>query len=265
MLRLLSFWFFAFTFMVSLPSFAQTSNATDTASAVTSESGSKPDKAVLIRRKMMEEEDVNEEQSEFQTQYGFGFQYSYNYIPEWALHIALRAAHEVKSGSYGARFVIRKKNFDIVFKGIYWNINPPDGNWLGLNHNWDDMDYVEFKNLSLTYAEISAVWNSKIVDNVYFIYGGGIGGGYVGGDIYTTPAYGCTADNWRNDNTNNIGCFHSPNDPNREKEDIPRGMGLLEVTMGLRVDLTKNITAKFETGVLLPGFFYGTASMEFLF
>ncbi|MBU1241471.1 hypothetical protein KJ865_17295, partial [Myxococcota bacterium] len=146
----------------------------------------------------------------------------------------------------------------------YWKINAPDGIWLGINHDWEDAEYTEFKDFGLAYLELTATWNTPLTDNLYFIYGFGIGGGVVLGDIYTRPAYGCTADNFENPNTIGTGCYYI-NSSTREKEDLPPGMGVLEVFGGIRYDIMGNITVKGEVGMFLPGMLRATLGVEFLF
>lgn len=199
-------------------------------------------------------------------QFGLGAEFRMNLVPEFFLNLFLRAAHEVKSPSVAGKFIYRTRNLDLILKGAYWDIQAPDGNWLGMNHDWDEMDYMEFKKFRFAWGQVSVMWNQPLITGLYFIYGGGIGVGAVLGDIYKTPAYGCTADNWREVSTTPlIGCWHSSLDPNREKEDIPRVMAALEATFGLRYDLFSNVSFKLETGLFLPGFWHVTGSVELLF
>ncbi|MGM0596558.1 MAG: hypothetical protein ACQES9_05905 [Myxococcota bacterium] len=193
--------------------------------------------------------------------FGLGISGSYHYVPEFFLHIGLKGAHDVKAQQTGLRLLYRTTNVDVAVQFQYMQINAPDGNWLGMNHDWDQTEYVEFDNLAFAFVEVSATWNTPITDNLYFIYGAGIGGGLVLGDVYTTPAMGCTADNWRDTSQ----CYHIPGDDRQEKEDIPRGMGMLEAIVGLRYDIIENISLKVETGFFLPGFLKTTVSAEFYY
>jgi len=198
--------------------------------------------------------------------FGFGAEFRMNVVPEFFLNLFMRAAHTVQSPSLAGKLIYRTRNTDVIFKGAYWDIQAPDGNWMGINHDWEDMDYVEFKKFRFAWGQISVICNQPLITGLYFIYGGGIGAGAVLGDIYTTPAYGCTADNWRDASTlPGFGCWHSSLDPNREKEDIPRVMAALEATVGLRYDLFANVSFKLETGLFLPGFWHVTGSVELLF
>ncbi len=195
--------------------------------------------------------------------FGLGAEYRVNMVPEFFLNLFLRAAHPVQSSAYGLKFIYRTKNTDVIFKGMYWDIQAPDGNWLGINKDWDSMEYVEFVDFRFAWGQVNVVWNEPLITGLYFIYGFGVGAGAVMGDIYTTPAYGCNADNWREPSSG--GCVHLPNSPEREKEDVPRVMAALEATMGLRYDLLPNLSFKLETGLFIPGFWHVTGSVEFLF
>jgi len=197
-------------------------------------------------------------------QYGFGVEVHTNYVPSWFLNIAMRGSHDVTGNGFGAKVMVRSKNVDIAIKGMYWKIDAPDGIYLGINHDWVDAEYTEFKDFGLAYLELTATWNSSLTENLYLTYGFGIGGGVVLGDIYTRPAYGCTADNFENPNTIGTGCYYMTT-AIREKEDLPPGMGVLEVFGGVRYDVTKNITVKGELGIFLPGMLRATMGLEFLF
>lgn len=198
--------------------------------------------------------------------FGFGVEFRQNMVPEFFLNLFMRAAHEVNTPSYAMKFIYRTKNTDVIIKGSYWAINAPDGNWMGIGHDWEDMEYTEFKDFRFAWGQVNVMWNQPLITGLYFIYGGGIGAGAVMGDIYTTPAYNCTADNWRNATTNPLGgCWHMNNSPEREKEDVPRVMAALEATLGLRYDLFSNVSFKLETGLFLPGFWHLSASVELLF
>ena len=198
--------------------------------------------------------------------FGLGVEVRQNIVPEFFLNLFMRAAHEVATPAYSAKFIYRTKTTDVIIKGSYWDIKAPNGNWMGIGHDWEDMEYTEFQNFKFVWGQINVVWNQPLITGLYFIYGGGIGAGAVMGDIWTTPAYNCTADNWRDATTNPIsGCWHSPLDPEREKEDIPRVMAALEATFGLRYDLFSNVSFKLETGLFLPGFWQVSGSVEILF
>ncbi|MBU1218404.1 hypothetical protein KKF34_06465 [Myxococcota bacterium] len=216
---------------------------------------------------------TQEEGTVFKRKFGFGGQFTYNWVPEFWLHIAVKGAHDVSDSSFGGRFIYRTKNADVTFKLMYWKINQPSGIWLGINHDWADAEWTEFDNLQFLYGEIAVTWNTKLVSlfngrsNLFFIYGFGIGGGTVMGDVYTTPAYGCTADNYKDPQPTGSpsACTYTPASSEREKEDIPRAMGALEAFIGLRLDLMDMLSLKGELGIFLPGFLQASLAVEFYF
>ncbi len=81
------------------------------------------------------------------------------------------------------------------------------------------------------------------------------------GCIYTTPSYGCTADNWRDTSTSRCRLLDSSLDPNREKEDIPRVMAAWKHS-GPALRPFSNVSFKLETGLFLPGFWHVTVSWK---
>jgi hypothetical protein len=201
---------------------------------------------------------------------GVGFEVRENVIPKFFLGLFLKGSHPIVSPSYSLRFIIRAKKVDIIIKGSYWNVDPKDGVYLSGTYDWGLADYVNFKKFKFYWAQLSLLWKKKISDGFYFTYGGGVGVGYLDTELYTTPAQGCTPSNYENVSTSTryLGSKYCYRDTYKEfwtSQSVPKGMAIFEGTVGLRYDVSKDVTLKFETGLLLPGFLHTTLAVEYIF
>jgi hypothetical protein len=128
--------------------------------------------------------------------YGMAMGLRWVTVPAWMLNLFTKNNVPLSSWGTGISFFRRKGNFDLVATLGYQNMSPPDGNWLGKDHDPAlDTDFVQFRNLALYTFDVSFVWNTMITDWFGVHYGAGIGVAYVGGDILRTSNAGCTNDN----------------------------------------------------------------------
>jgi len=111
---------------------------------------------------------------------------------------------QMNSWSVGLEYVYRKpgKHYDIVTSLDFSWLNVDDGNYLGSGHDPSlDTHYTQFKNLSFISADVSFIGWHKFTDWFELRYGGGLGIGYVPGDVLITTNAGCTAANARDTTT----------------------------------------------------------------
>jgi hypothetical protein len=214
----------------------------------------------------------NDEPEKYQNKIGIGLELDYNMVPQSFLKVFLQGAHDVKSTAVGARFIIRKKHVDIIFKGAMWKVNPPNGVWSTNGEDWADTDYMEFENITYYYGQVSFMWNYQLfsgpLTKLFFTYGGGVGAGYVDGKVYSTPTSGtCTSSNYQDATIGGAtnGCWAPSGLSVEEDMDNWRIMGALELSMGLRLDITEMLSIKGEVGLFLPGLIHGTLAVEFYF
>jgi hypothetical protein len=105
---------------------------------------------------------------------------------------------QMNSWSVGLEYVYRKpgKKYDVVTSVDFSWLNVDDGNYLGAGHDvTSETHYTQFRNLSFVSADVSIIGWHKFTDWFELRYGGGLGIGYVPGDVLITTNAGCTAQN----------------------------------------------------------------------
>lgn len=134
--------------------------------------------------------------SEASTLYGVGVHLRAIFVPEWLLNLFLDASTPLNSAAFGAEFVRRKGNFDIIGSVDFGFYSPRDGNYLG---NGDDpateTDYLHFDGLSALAFSVHFLRHEGILDWLSFVWGGGVGLAVVLGDVFRASSKGCTKDN----------------------------------------------------------------------
>jgi hypothetical protein len=105
---------------------------------------------------------------------------------------------QLNSYSVGIEYIFRKsQDFDIVTSVDFSWLNVDDGNYLGGGHMADvDTHYVQFRNLSFLSADVSLIGHHKFAPWFELRYGGGLGVGWVPGDVLeTNNGPNCSASN----------------------------------------------------------------------
>jgi hypothetical protein len=130
--------------------------------------------------------------------YGVAARLRWVTVPAWMLNLFTKKNMPLSSWGTGISFFRRKANFDLIVSATYQNMSPPDGNWLGKNHDaMTDTDFIHFNGLALWGVDVSFVWHTMFNEWFGMHYGAGIGIGIVAGDILRTsnnPA-ACNEDN----------------------------------------------------------------------
>ncbi len=215
------------------------------------------------------------------TLYGIGLNYQLLVVPQFFLKAFLRAAksnsHHLYRHGFGAHFVRRKKNLDMIVRLMFGFMmsEKDDGNYLGRGHDWDEVDYTEFHNLNFLWADITFIYNWEVAKNFYLGVGGGIGLGWVMGKVYTTGSEGCTSSNYDNCTACRPAgavCTSSKcdrdsfrNNPDREKARVPPVLPALNGVFSMRYDIWRHMSARVQTGIFLPGFWTTNVSVEWVF
>jgi hypothetical protein len=105
---------------------------------------------------------------------------------------------QMNSYSLGLEYVYRKpgKTWDVVTSLDFSWLSVDDGNYLGSGHDPSlDTHYTQFKNLSFISADVSIIGWHKFLPWLELRYGGGLGIGYVPGDVLITTNANCTTAN----------------------------------------------------------------------
>jgi hypothetical protein len=203
--------------------------------------------------------------------YGLGISGMYNLVPHFFLRAFLEAAKSPDYGMYqpafGIHFVRRKGLMDMTIRVMFGFYDLADGNYLGRGHGFDETDYTEFHDMNFLWADITWTWHTRLVHRLYLAYGAGIGIGWVTGSVYTTPSENCSRDNYgdaRDCKPQGLSCDKDGCDradlkahPLREKEDsVPPVLPAINALIGLRYDFFRHLSARLDTGIFLPGFWY---------
>lgn len=135
-----------------------------------------------------------------------GFRARYIFVTKAMLspYFAADTGTQMNSWSIGLEYVYRKpgKSYDIVTSLDFSWLNVDDGNYLGSGHDPSlDTHYTQFRDLSFISADVSIIGFHKFTDWFELRYGGGLGIGYVPGDVLITTNAGCTSANAKDTTT----------------------------------------------------------------
>jgi hypothetical protein len=116
--------------------------------------------------------------------YGVAARLRWISVPAFMLNLFTIKNVPLSSWGTGIEFFRRKANFDMILSFNYQNMSPPDGNWLGKNHDAViDTDFVHFDGLALWGVDASFVWHTVFNEWFGMHYGAGIGVAYIPGQI----------------------------------------------------------------------------------
>jgi hypothetical protein len=207
------------------------------------------------------------EQSEVTSQLGFGARLRYVFVPEGVMNLFFQHAVGMSSVGFGADFIRRKGNFDIDIGFEYENITPnncpaindPTSSCLFLGKSDDptaDGKYsVHFDNFALWSFDVSFIWHTQIVPRLFLRYGAGIGLGFVTGDMRKVECQGGSI------NLDNNTCTENP--PNFETVDKPPVVPIVNLLIGLRLNIVDKLSVNAEVG--FRDMFYSGVSLGYFF
>jgi hypothetical protein len=118
-------------------------------------------------------------------------------VPAWLLGLFTKHNHPLLSfGHFGIEGFRRGGNFDLAVAFAYQNMSPPDGNWLGRNHDPAiDTKFLQFRGLSLYSADVSFIWHNMFTSWFGMHAGAGLGVAIVRGSLFLFPSEGCNETN----------------------------------------------------------------------
>ncbi|HXU72217.1 MAG TPA: hypothetical protein VN947_22995 [Polyangia bacterium] len=182
---------------------------------------------------------------------------------------------QLNSYSVGLEYTYRKpgKSYDIVTSLDFSWLDVGDGNYLGSGHDPSlDTHYTQFRNLSFISADVSIIGWHKFLPWLELRYGGGLGIGYVPGQVLiTNDGPQCNAANAK-DTTQ---CFpvgigpingkptaqqeqqlkasegggtDTNTTPHRHPGSVPPVMGVVNILVGLRFYPVPHMAVSWEIG-----------------
>lgn len=183
---------------------------------------------------------------------------------------------QLNSFSVGLEYAWRgpDKHYDVVASLDFSWLPVEDGNFLGSGHDPSlDTHYTQFRNLSFLSADVSIIGFHKFTNWLELRYGGGLGIGWVGGDVLlTNNGPMCTTQN-ASDTTQcfplGIGPINGKPTPAQEQllkategggtdtnatphrhvsGDKPPVMGVVNILVGLRIYPIKRMAITWEIG-----------------
>jgi hypothetical protein len=102
----------------------------------------------------------------------------------FAPFLAADTGTSMESWSVGMELIYRRKGYDVVTSLDFSWLDVHSGNFLGSGHPADlDTHYIEFKNLAFLSADVSIIGYHKFLPWLELRYGGGLGIGWVPGDV----------------------------------------------------------------------------------
>jgi hypothetical protein len=102
-------------------------------------------------------------------------------------YLAANTGTSMESYAVGLEFIYRKPKYDIVTSLDFSFLDVHDGNFLGAGHDASlDTHYVQFRNLGFLSADVSLIGHHKFLPWLELRYGGGLGLGWVAGDVLLT-------------------------------------------------------------------------------
>ncbi len=190
-------------------------------------------------------------------------------------YFAANTGTQLNSWSVGIEYVWRKpgRHWDLVTSLDFSWLPVDDGNFLGAGHDPAlDTHYTQFRNLSFISADVSVIGWHKFLPWLELRYGGGLGIGYVPGDVLiTNNGPQCNAQN-ASDTTQCYPVITGPingkptatqeaylaqseghgtdvnTDPHRHKGDKPPVMGVVNILVGLRFYPVEHMAITLELG-----------------
>ncbi|MBN2723545.1 MAG: hypothetical protein JXR95_05675 [Deltaproteobacteria bacterium] len=175
----------------------------------------------------------------------------------------LKHSKTVAGESFGFTLgaTLGKRKYSIGF--YTWNLRTGDGNYLNAGSSYDSTNYIHFSNTALNVIHLNIYENWKIGRNLEFLLRGGLGAGILSGSIRYSTASGCTSQNIDDSTTSTIwtgGCYHNPT--TFKDMDFPPVLPIVSLGAIIQWNL-KNLSFRYETGLIIPGVFQFSISVVF--
>ncbi len=196
-----------------------------------------------------------------EARYGLGVRLRYVHIPTAGLELF---AEDTPGGDshpgFGVELTREQGSVAITLGVEYETIAPKDGIYLGKGGRIpeDTVDYIEYEDFDWISADLSIIWQPRIIGDVVSLrFGGGLGLGYLTGEMLRTD-YVCTG-------TEIESCSRDPQGEldRTPDSDVPPVVPILNLLAGLKIQPFKNLAIHLEGGIRTIPFAGTTVSLLF--
>jgi hypothetical protein len=170
--------------------------------------------------------------------------------------------------SLGIELIRRKGSIDLRISFDYSNYSGSDGDGDVFLAKGDDIGQLEFvkSSLQLFSADLSAIGSAQITSWMHFTYGAGLGLGLIRGELVRTDTFAPDP----NDPATRRRC-NAVGDPDINclevdfvEDSVPPVFPVLNMLLGMRFDLSKNVALRAEGGLRGLSVFAGSG-LDFIF
>lgn len=215
-----------------------------------------------------DDEEPAREKPKEKVQYGIGFRGRGHAIPPFALGLFYDEHPELTPReAFGFELIRRKENIDLKLSFEYANYKgSPEGDFfLNAGDNIEETEVVD-NNLELFSADFSVIGNLKITSWFWFTYGAGLGAGLVRGELLRTDTF--APDPANPEVRQRCAGLQNPAanclEVNVPEDRIPPVVPVLNMLLGMRFDLSNNVSFRVEGGLRTVSAFAG-AGFDFVF
>jgi hypothetical protein len=152
-------------------------------------------------------------QREPRTPYELGVRARYIFVTHAMLspYFAANTGTQMNSWSTAIEFIYHRASYDVVTSVDFSAINVDSGNFLGSGHDPTlDTHYVQFRDVNFISADVSIIGHHRFLPWLELRYGGGLGIGWVSGDVLETNNGSLCSNTTAADTTK---CFPGANPP----------------------------------------------------
>ncbi|GAB4531134.1 MAG: hypothetical protein Tsb0020_47490 [Haliangiales bacterium] len=196
-----------------------------------------------------------------EARYGLGVRLRYVHMPTAGLELF---AEDTPGGDshpgFGVELTREQGSVAITLGVEYETIAPKDGIYVGKGDRIPEntVDYIEYEDFDWISADLSIIWQPRIIGDVVSLrFGGGLGLGYLTGEMLRTD-YVCTG-------TEIESCSRDPQGEldRTPDSDVPPVVPIINLLAGLKIQPFKNLAIHLEGGLRTIPFAGTTVSLLF--
>lgn len=202
--------------------------------------------------------------------FALGAHFRMNFIRPYMLKALLEESTPMTAAAFGVELLYRRGGWDFIASIDYAFYRFENGNYLERGDNpVSEVDYIQFDDLRVLSLGVHFIRRHKIMSWLDFVWGGGVGVGFVSGDVFRASAadgcdasnagdeYGCTVEGmdpynpgrWLNDPANQgVEDEDGPGHPKRYKESIWPIVPVIHFLVGLNFRIDESINMRVDGG-----------------